>query len=122
VEGRVLLPDCRPAGGAVLDVWQADSTGAYDDAGWRLRGVFRTDEAGAFAIPTVVPGPHDDRAPHVHVKLAEAPGGRIVTAAVFFAGHPRNEADPGFRPALAAAMRDADEGVVATIDLVIEIG
>jgi protocatechuate 3,4-dioxygenase beta subunit len=122
LDGRVLLPDCRPVAGAVLDVWQADGTGAYDDTGTRLRGVFRTDPTGAFSIPTVRPGAHDDRAPHVHVKVAEAPGGRIVTATVFFAGDPRNDADRGFRPALAAAVRESGGETVATLDLVVENG
>src|SRR5262245_27062174 len=38
VSGTVLDPDCRPIAGALLDVWQADGTGAYDNVGYRFRG------------------------------------------------------------------------------------
>src|SRR3954453_13880825 len=33
--GRVLTTDCRPIAGALLDFWQADGTGAYDNTGYR---------------------------------------------------------------------------------------
>ena len=35
VVGRVLTPDCRPLAGAVLDFWQADAEGEYDNEGFR---------------------------------------------------------------------------------------
>src|SRR4029453_9232950 len=36
ISGYVLFPDCRTVPGAVLDEWQADADGRYDDTGWRL--------------------------------------------------------------------------------------
>jgi protocatechuate 3,4-dioxygenase beta subunit len=123
ITGYVLLPDCRPADGAVLDVWQADADGVYDDAGTRLRGVFRADDHGRYAIDTIMPGVHDDRPPHVHMKLAEGPNGRIVTVCMFFAGDPRNESDRSYRPEVAAALTLRDDGVlVARFDAAVEIG
>jgi protocatechuate 3,4-dioxygenase beta subunit len=121
--GYVLLPDCRAADGAVLDVWQADADGAYDDAGTRLRGVFRADAFGRYAIDTIMPGVHDDRPPHLHMKLAEGPNGRIVTVCMFFAGDPRNESDRAYRPEVAAAVTEGPDGsLVARFDAVVEIG
>lgn len=42
--------------GALLDLWQADHYGAYDDAGYRYRGHQYTGADGAFALSTIVPG------------------------------------------------------------------
>jgi protocatechuate 3,4-dioxygenase beta subunit len=121
--GYVLLPDCRPADGAVLDVWQADADGVYDDAGTRLRGVFRADAFGRYVIETIVPGMHDERPPHIHMKLAEGPNGRIVTVCMFFAGDPRNESDRAYRPEVAATVTQQDDGtLVARFDVAVEIG
>ncbi len=82
ISGYVLFPDCRTVPGAVLDVWQADAAGRYDDTGWRLRGVLRSDEAGRYAIETIVPGGVDGAEPVVHIKASEAVGGRVLTTAV----------------------------------------
>ncbi len=82
ISGYVLFPDCRPVPGAVVDVWQADADGRYDDTGWRLRGVLRSDEAGRYAIETIVPGGVDGEEPVVHIKASEAVGGRVLTTAV----------------------------------------
>ncbi|MGH2350450.1 MAG: hypothetical protein ACRDJN_02405, partial [Chloroflexota bacterium] len=56
VTGRVLATDCRPVARALLDFWQADDRGVYDNAGYRLRGHQFTDEAGQYWLETVVPG------------------------------------------------------------------
>jgi protocatechuate 3,4-dioxygenase beta subunit len=82
ISGYVLFPDCRTVPGAVLDVWQADAQGRFDDTGWRLRGVLRSDEAGRYAIETIVPGRVDGAEPVVHIKASEAVGGRVLTTAV----------------------------------------
>jgi protocatechuate 3,4-dioxygenase beta subunit len=82
ISGYVLFPDCRPVPGAVLDVWQADADGRYDETGWRLRGVLRSDEAGRYTIETIVPGGVDGAEPVVHIKASEAVGGRVLTTAV----------------------------------------
>jgi protocatechuate 3,4-dioxygenase beta subunit len=82
ISGYVLFPDCRTVPGAVLDVWQADADGRYDDTGWRLRGILRSDDAGRYVIETIVPGSVDGAEPVVHVKASEAVGGRVLTTAV----------------------------------------
>ena len=47
--GRVLTRACRPVAGALLDFWQADASGAYDNTGFRLRGHQFADAEGASA-------------------------------------------------------------------------
>ncbi len=54
--GRVLDPGCRPIPGVVLDFWQADSNGVYDNDGFRLRGHQFSDPQGLYSLETVVPG------------------------------------------------------------------
>jgi protocatechuate 3,4-dioxygenase beta subunit len=82
ISGYVLFPDCRTVPGAVLDVWQADAAGRFDDSGWRLRGILRSDETGRYAIETIVPRGVDGADPVVHIKASETFGGRILTTAV----------------------------------------
>ena len=60
VSGTVRSLDGTPVGGAVLDVWQADTDGAYesqipdiDEA--RLRALYKTREDGTYCIRTVAP-------------------------------------------------------------------
>lgn len=38
LSGYVLAPNCEPLPNALLDFWQADDQGQYDNAGYRLRG------------------------------------------------------------------------------------
>jgi protocatechuate 3,4-dioxygenase beta subunit len=54
--GRVLTTGCKPARRALLDFWQADGDGSYDNQGFRLRGHQFTDSRGRFRLATVVPG------------------------------------------------------------------
>src|SRR4051794_16224459 len=44
--GFVLTRGCKPVVGALLDFWQADVNGAYDNSGFRLRGHQFTDAEG----------------------------------------------------------------------------
>jgi len=46
VRGTVLTTGCRPVGRALLDFWQADDTGQYDNQGYRLRGHQFSDADG----------------------------------------------------------------------------
>src|SRR5262249_22222436 len=63
IEGRVLSSDCRPIAGAVLDVWNCDGNGVYDNEGFRLRGHQFTDREGRFHIETVKPGDYSTLGP-----------------------------------------------------------
>ena len=59
VHGTVRDLDGNPVAGAVLDVWQADTEGAYeaqlevDEA--RLRGTFRSRDDGTYCVRTIAP-------------------------------------------------------------------
>jgi protocatechuate 3,4-dioxygenase beta subunit len=97
--GRVLDAACRPIAGARLDFWQADGRGRYDNVGYRLRGVQRTDAKGAFRLVTVIPGQYPGRTEHVHVKITP-PGGSTFTTQLYFPGSQHNDEDGIFDPAM----------------------
>ncbi|HTS53470.1 MAG TPA: intradiol ring-cleavage dioxygenase, partial [Burkholderiales bacterium] len=73
VSGLVLSTHCDPVAGALLDFWQCDDEGHYDNTAYRLRGHQLTDGAGRFGLETIVPGLYPGRTRHIHVKV-QAPG------------------------------------------------
>lgn len=81
--GRVFGPDCKPAAGALLDFWQADEKGEYDNAGFRYRGKAATDAQGRYRLETIVPAEYPGRPRHLHVKAQRA-GGRALTTQLYF--------------------------------------
>jgi protocatechuate 3,4-dioxygenase beta subunit len=90
--GRVLTTSGRPVAHALLDFWQADARGAYDNSGFRFRGHQFTDAQGRYKLVTVVPGLYPGRTKHIHVK-AQKPRGRVLTTQLFFPGVAANRSD-----------------------------
>ncbi|MEU5048945.1 dioxygenase [Streptomyces sp. NPDC021096] len=119
VSGYVFGLTCRPVAHALLDFWQADDAGAYDNRGFRLRGHQYTDARGAFTLTTIVPGLYPSRTRHLHVKV-QAPGGPVLTTQLYFPGEPRNNTDPIFHPALLMNVRQAGPAKQATFDFVVD--
>lgn len=107
LSGTVLTTTCAPVAGAVVDLWQADGNGVYDNEGYRLRGHVLTDSAGGFRFTTVKPGLYPGRTRHFHVKV-QAPGGPVLTTQLYFPGEPFNETDPIYRRELEMAVSDGD--------------
>jgi protocatechuate 3,4-dioxygenase beta subunit len=99
VAGTVLTTDCRPVKAALLDFWQADDAGEYDNQGYRLRGHQFSDADGTWRLETVVPGLYTGRTRHIHVKV-QAPDGPVLTTQLYFPGEPANERDGIFSPEL----------------------
>ena len=106
VSGRVLDLDGQPIRGALLDVWQTQSSGLYDsqdeglDGELHMRGRFHTDAEGRYLIRTVLPvnypipsdgpvgamlraaGRHPWRPAHIHFVVS-ADGYEPVTTHIF---------------------------------------
>lgn len=97
--GRVLTTGGRPIARALLDFWQADARGVYDNVGYRFRGHVFTDARGRYTLLTVVPGLYSGRTRHIHVK-AQAPRRSVLTTQLYFPGEPRNGSDGIFHPDL----------------------
>ena len=108
VSGRVLDLDGKPIAGALLDVWQAQTSGLYDsqDPGlheMHMRGKFHTDAEGRYLVRTVRPvhypipsdgpvgamlratGRHPWRPAHIHFVVS-ADGYEPVTTHIFDRG------------------------------------
>ena len=86
--GLVLGRDCKPIAGALLDFWQADDKGRYDNSGFRLRGHQFSDSEGRYRLRSVVPGIYPGRTRHIHVKV-QPQGGRVLTTQLYFPGEPK---------------------------------
>lgn len=118
ISGRVLTPACRPVVRALLDFWQADARGVYDNSGFRLRGHQYSDAEGRFQLETIVPGLYPGRTRHIHVKV-QAPDRPALTTQLYFPDEPRNASDAIFNPKLVMAVQDTREGKLATFDFVL---
>lgn len=116
--GFVLSRDCQPLPGALLDWWQADDAGQYDNVGFRLRGHHFADELGRYQLETIVPGLYPGRTRHFHLKV-QAPNGPVLTTQLYFEGEPANVRDRIFHPALVLRPVDTAEGLFARFDFVV---
>ncbi|MGY2372999.1 intradiol ring-cleavage dioxygenase [Pseudomonas sp. SDO524_S393] len=118
IHGRVLDTEGKPLANALLDVWQTAGNGMYsgqdvDQPFGNLRGRYRTDEQGNYAIRTILPvcypipddgtvgrmlhaaNRHIWRPGHVHFML-EAPGYRKLVTHLFTEGDPYLASDAVF--------------------------
>jgi protocatechuate 3,4-dioxygenase beta subunit len=116
--GRVLDTRCQPVANALLDFWQADAAGAYDNRGFRMRGHQFTRAAGRYQLETVLPGRYPGRTRHIHVKV-QAPGGPMLTTQLYFPDEPGNRTDGLFAPGLLVVMRRDPAGAWAGFDFVL---
>ncbi|MFE9039764.1 carbohydrate-binding protein [Streptomyces sp. NPDC012421] len=120
VSGYVFGRACRPISGVLLDFWQADVNGAYDNTGYRFRGHQFTGADGSFRLTTIVPGLYPGRTRHLHVK-AQAPGRPVLTTQLYFPNEPRNNTDALFDPRLLMTVRDAGGAREAAFDFVLDV-
>jgi protocatechuate 3,4-dioxygenase beta subunit len=120
--GLVLSTSCQPVSGALLDFWQADDGGNYDNSGYTLRGHQYTDASGAFQLETIVPGLYPGRTRHIHVK-AQAPNQPVLTTQLYFPGEERNAGDGIFDESLLIRTSDAADGsLLGQFVFVLELG
>jgi protocatechuate 3,4-dioxygenase beta subunit len=120
VAGSVLGTDCRPIAGALLDFWQADDTGVYDNEGFALRGHQFADDRGRWELGTVVPGLYPGRTRHIHVNV-QAPNGPVLTTQLYFPAEPANELDGIFDPSLLMDVRETADGQRGGFTFVLDV-
>jgi protocatechuate 3,4-dioxygenase beta subunit len=118
VAGSVLATDCSPVPGALLDFWQADDAGEYDNESYRLRGHQFADERGRYRLETIVPGLYTGRTRHIHVKV-QAPDQDVLTTQLYFPDEPANEEDGIFDQALVMSVSPTRDGQAARFTFVV---
>jgi protocatechuate 3,4-dioxygenase beta subunit len=118
VSGYVYDTACQPIPGALLDFWQADDAGVYDNTGYRLRGHQFADDEGRFVLETIVPGLYTGRTRHIHVK-AQASNQPVLTTQLYFPDEPANASDGIFDPALVMDVEDAADSEVGFFTFVL---
>jgi protocatechuate 3,4-dioxygenase beta subunit len=121
VTGYVYSTDCQPVANALLDFWQCDDAGVYDNIGYTLRGHQFTDAEGRYELTTIMPGIYTGRTRHIHVKVQE-PDQPVLTSQLYFPDVPQNASDGIFDPSLVMDLADADndDGKVGFFTFVLE--
>jgi protocatechuate 3,4-dioxygenase alpha subunit len=69
VTGRVVQADGRALDNLVLEIWQADAQGRFDNPAFCGWGRAATDSAGMYLFRTVRPGGSRGRAPHINFLI-----------------------------------------------------
>jgi protocatechuate 3,4-dioxygenase beta subunit len=100
--GRILDSHGDPIRGALVEIWQCDSNGAYlhtrssnggrRDAGFQGFGRFLTGSSGEYYFRTIKPVPYPGRTPHIHFMVKHK-GQEAFTTQCYVKDHPLNERD-----------------------------
>ena len=117
--GFVLTRACKPHAGALLDFWQADDKGRYDNSGFRLRGHQFTDAEGRYRLRSIVPGVYPGRTRHIHVKV-QPRAGRVLTTQLYFPGESQNRSDGLFRKELLVRTAKNAGSLAGRFDFVLD--
>lgn len=121
IRGRVWGFDTKkPLANALLDIWQADANGRYDNDDPKkppAKGVYvnrarvLTDETGYYEYETVHPGPYQTgptawRPSHIHYIARKAGYATLVTQ-LYFKGDRYNATDEFIKPSLIITLDQA---------------
>ena len=106
VQGQVLTPDDSPVANALVEIWQTNAWGRYQDRrdrsdvpwdqNFQGYGHVTTDANGAYAFRTIRPAGYGQgyfrRTPHIHFRISGRQFDRLTTQ-MYFAGEPENAND-----------------------------
>ncbi len=138
VKGRVWgLDSKKPLAYAVIDIWQANAKGRYDNDDpknppakdlFLNRARILTDETGYYEYETIHPGayktgPETWRPSHIHY-YARATGYKPLVTQLYFKGDPHNKTDEFIKESLIIELmeRKVNGGVIeaGSFDIVLE--
>jgi protocatechuate 3,4-dioxygenase alpha subunit len=84
ITGRVVQGNGKPVDNLVLEIWQADSEGRYDNPGFFGWGRAATDGQGLYRFRTIRPGAIAGRIPHINFCLVYSGLMRQLQTVMFF--------------------------------------
>jgi protocatechuate 3,4-dioxygenase, alpha subunit len=93
ITGRVTELDGTPLDNVVLEIWQADPAGRFDNPGFPGWGRAATDAQGEYRFRTLRPGAIPGRAPHINFLILYSGLMRQLQTVMFF----ENSDDPVLR-------------------------
>jgi protocatechuate 3,4-dioxygenase alpha subunit len=104
ITGRITQVDGRALDNVVLELWQADSRGRFDNPDFFGWGRAATDANGVYRFRTVKPGAYEGRAPHVNLLILYSGLMRQLQTVMFFEGD--NGKDAVFNAVMPAPLRE----------------
>ncbi len=84
ITGRVVQLDGKPLDNVVLEIWQADAQGRFDNPEFFGWGRAATDASGVFLFTTIRPGATPGRAPHINFLILYSGLMRQLHTVMFF--------------------------------------
>ena len=110
ITGQVVQLDGRPLDNVIVEIWQADAEGRYDDPDFFGWGRAATDQNGIYSFRTIRPGAPRGRAPHINVLILYSGLMRQLHTVLFFddADDPVLRSVPASRRSLLVARRAKD--------------
>src|SRR5262245_44221125 len=84
ISGRVTELDGRPLDNVILEIWQADGAGRYDNPDFDGWGRAATDAQGNYVFKTIGPGAAGGRAPHINFLVLYSGLMRQLQTVMFF--------------------------------------
>jgi protocatechuate 3,4-dioxygenase alpha subunit len=90
ITGVVTELDGKPLDNVILEIWQADAAGRFDNPGFSGWGRAATDAHGVYRFRTIRPGAAQGRAPHVNFLILYSGLMRQLQTVMFFS----NASDP----------------------------
>ena len=84
ITGRVTQLDGKPLDNLVLEIWQADAEGRYDNPDFLGWGRAATDASGIYFFKTIKPGGAGGRAPSINFLLLYSGLMRQLHTVMFF--------------------------------------
>ena len=84
ITGVVSELDGNPLDNVILEIWQADAAGRFDNPGFSGWGRAATDAQGVYRFRTIRPGAGQGRAPHVNFLILYSGLMRQLQTTMFF--------------------------------------
>ncbi len=97
IEGKVYSSCNSVLADAIVEIWNADENGDYDNTGFMYRGRYKTGADGSYTFTSIIPGKYLNgalyRPSHIHFKIF-APGHKNLVSQIYFKDDTSIPTDP----------------------------